>query len=143
MLIQPYGSFNNVISPYSKVQECFVPHGHPCEHIVKHVAPALSAFVIDSRYKNKGASRSPSATYRSYGSPLDGFGCCRSTAGLIRVPWLVFGAVGWQPTGLVGVPWMVLGAVGWQPTGLMEVPWMVLGAVGWVLWESPGWFWVL
>ena len=56
---------------------------------------------------------------------------------------MVLGAVGWQPTGLVGVPWMVLGAVGWQPTGLMEVPWMVLGAVGWVLWESPGWFWVL
>ena len=52
---------------------------------------------------------------------------------------MVLGAVGWQPTGLVGV----LGAVGWQPTGLMEVPWMVLGAVGWVLWESPGWFWVL
>ena len=38
---------------------------------------------------------------------------------------------------------MVLGAVGWQPTGLVGVPWMVLGAVGWVLWESPGWFWVL
>ena len=50
---------------------------------------------------------------------------------------MVLGAVGWQ------LPWMVLGAVGWQPTGLMEVLWMVLGAVGWVLWESPGWFWVL
>ena len=59
------------------------------------------------------------------------------------VPWTVLGAVGRQPTGLIRVPWMVLGAVGWQPTGLMEVPWMVLGAVGWVLWESPGWFWVL
>ena len=79
MLIQPYGSFKNVISPYSKVQECFVPHGHPCEHIVKHVAPALSAFVIDSRYKNKGLP-----DHR------------RQPTGLMGVPWTVLGAVGRQ-----------------------------------------------
>ena len=52
---------------------------------------------------------------------------------------MVLGAVGWQPTGLMEVPWMVLGAVGWV---LWGVPWMVLGAVGrqQVLSESPGWF---
>ena len=28
---------------------------------------------------------------------------------------MVLGAVGGQHTGLIRVPWMVLGAVGWQP----------------------------